>query len=64
MSAKASPNAKYDLPLLEWPYAIEITAKTSPRGQLPIVKELGPVDGLVAWAAAGGDPTALMEHTA
>lgn len=50
-----------DLPPLEWPYPEPITARTSPRGKLPIVRELGPLDGLIEWLSAGGEPHALQE---
>jgi hypothetical protein len=48
---------RVDLPPFEWPHSEPpITAKTSPLGPLPRVKEFSPLAGLAAWLAAGGEP--------
>lgn len=58
----ASNRYPRDLRPIDWPESQPlITAKTSPRGKLPLVREFGPLDGLAAWLDAGGEPRELQE---
>jgi hypothetical protein len=52
----ASNRYPRELRPIDWP--AEITARTSPRGKLPEVREIhGALEGLLAWSDAGGRPS-------